>query len=218
MIRTPTMMDEMFWRARAERVRLRAETRARLGLRQADFVVLAAAKLSPRKRIGDLIAACAGLDAKLIIAGEGDERGGLEALARDKGVDARFLGFVNIDGLPALYAAADAFAHPAEREPYGMVAVEAAILGLPLVFTGESGAVGPTSIARPGENALTFASGDVAGLAAHLARLGADPALREKMSQSSLLLSVDHEGRTSVAAVLAAASLTKASSGDLPRR
>ena len=205
MVRTPTMMDEMFWRAGRERAALRAETRAALGLQEADFVVLAAAKLSPRKRIGDLIEAAQGC--KLVIAGDGEERGRLEALAAERGVDARFLGFVNIDRLPALYAAADVFAHPAENEPYGMVAVEAAIVGLPLVFTAETGAVGPTAIARPDVNALVYPCGDVAALARALARLREDIDLRARLAAQSLLLSQDHDGGKSVAAVLRAAKI-----------
>jgi glycosyltransferase involved in cell wall biosynthesis len=218
LIRLPTMMDEAFWRARDARARLRAETRARLGIAPGAFVVLAAAKLSPRKRIGDLIEASAGQELTLLIAGDGERREALEAEARRRGVDARFLGFVNLDALPALYAAADAFAHPAQREPYGMVAVEAAIVGLPLVFSDESGAVGPTSIARPGENALVFPCGDVAALAAHLRRLREDEALRASLAAASLLLSREHQGDASVAAVLSAARGEKASRGDLPKR
>ncbi len=206
MFRTPTMMDEMFWRARRERPALWAETRAGLGLSEDAFVVLAAAKLSPRKRIGDLIAAAAGLGVTLLIAGDGEAREALQRQAAELGVDARFLGFVNIDRLPSLYAAADVFAHPAENEPYGMVAVEAAIVGLPLIFTADTGAVGPTAIARPDENALVYPCGDVAALAACLRRLRDDPALRTRLAARSLLLSQDHDGRRSVAAVLAAAS------------
>jgi glycosyltransferase involved in cell wall biosynthesis len=209
MFRTPTLMDEMFWEARRERPALRAETRAALGLSEDAFVVLAAAKLSPRKRIGDLIAAAEGLDLTLVIAGDGEERERLQALAASLRVDARFLGFVNIDRLPSLYAAADAFAHPAENEPYGMVAVEAAIVGLPLIFTADTGAVGPTAIARPDENTLTYRCGDVAALAARLRALRDDPSLRAELAAKSLLLSQDHDGRRSVAAVLAAASHKK---------
>ena len=211
MFRTPTMMDEAFWTARRERARLRAERRAALGLGEEAFVVLAAAKLSPRKRIGDLIAAARGLRVTLLIAGEGEQRAALEAQAAQSGVDARFLGFVNIDALPALYAAADAFAHPAEREPYGMVAVEAAIVGLPLLVSDDMGAVGPGAIARPGVNALAFRAGDVAALAGHLARLREDTDLRALLAAGSLLLSQDHDGKKSVAAVLAAAGFGKAS-------
>ena len=217
MFRTPTMMDEAFWTARRERARLRAERRAALGLSESDFVVLAAAKLSPRKRIGDLIAAARGLNVTLLIAGEGEQRAALEQEAARGGVDARFLGFVNIDALPALYAAADAFAHPAEREPYGMVAVEAAIVGLPLIVADDMGAVGPNAIARPGVNALAYRAGDVAALAAHLRRLGDDPDFRARLATASRLLSQDHDGKKSVAAVLAAAASKKAAPGDLPK-
>lgn len=108
------------------------------------------------------------------------------------------------------------FAHPAENEPYGMVAVEAAIVGLPLIFTAETGAVGPTAIARPGENALIFPCGDVAALAERLRRLRDDAQLRARLAARSLLLSKTHEGEQSVAAVLAAASAKKATREDLP--
>jgi len=217
MFRTPTMMDEAFWRARRERATLRAEVRVELGLRGDAFVVLAAAKLSPRKRIGDLIAAAAGLDLVVLIAGDGEERERLQALAAARAVDARFLGFVNIDRLPSLYAAADVFAHPAENEPYGMVAVEAAIVGLPLVFSAGTGAVGPTAIARPDENTLVYPCGDVAALAAILGRLREDDALRARLAAGSLLLSLGHDGKQSVAAVLQGAGIKKASPRDLPK-
>ncbi len=212
MFRLPTMMDEAFWRARRDRAALRARTRARLGIAPDAFVALAAAKLSARKRIGDLVAAAHGMT--LLIAGEGEEG---ERLRAQAGPDTRFLGFVNIDALPALYAAADVFVHPAQYEPYGMVLVEAAIVGLPLVATQETGAVGPTAIARPDLNALVYRAGDVAALAAHLARLRHDPALRESMAQKSLMLSLEHQGLSSVAAVLAAAGFVKATPQDLPR-
>ncbi len=212
MFRLPTLMDEAFWRARRERAALRARTRAKLGLAPDAFVVLAAAKLSPRKRIGDLIAAAAGMN--VLIAGEGEDGARLRAQA---GPDVRFLGFVNIDALPALYAAADVFVHPAEYEPYGMVLLEAAIVGLPLIATQETGAVGPTAIARPGRNALVYPAGDVAALAAHLARLRDDPALRDAMARESLLLSLDHTGEKSVAAVLAAARAPQLKPQDLPK-
>jgi glycosyltransferase involved in cell wall biosynthesis len=205
MFRMPTMMDEAFWAARRERLQLRAETRVKLQLDEEDFVVLAAAKLSPRKRIGDLIDAARGLKATLLIAGDGEQRAALEAEAAQGGVDARFLGFVNIDALPALYAAADVFAHPAEREPYGMVAVEAAIVGLPLLVSDDMGAVGPSAIVRSGVNALVYRAGDVAALAGHLARLADDAGLRARLAAGSLRLSQDHDGKMSVAAVLAAA-------------
>jgi glycosyltransferase involved in cell wall biosynthesis len=108
------------------------------------------------------------------------------------------------------------FVHPAQGEPYGMVLVEAAVVGLPVIATQETGAVGPTAIARPGVNALVYPAGDVVALRGHLARLRDDRDLRDAMAEKSLLLSLDHAGEKSVAAVLAAAGFAKATSGDLP--
>jgi glycosyltransferase involved in cell wall biosynthesis len=226
MFRMPVMIDEAFWAARSERERLRSERRAALGIAADAFVVLASSKLAPRKRIADLVTAFPGLgdNAVLLVAGDGEQRVALEALAAAKGVDARFLGFVNIDALPALYAAADVFAHAAENEQYGMVALEAAVVGLPLVLSDETGALGPTSIARPNENALVFQRGDVAALTTALRRLGEDVALRARMAAASVKVSQDHAGPESVAAVLAASSIGalrrsrgKAWRGDLPK-
>ena len=222
MVRMPVMIDEAFWRAREQRVHLREATRAALAIAPDAFVILAVSKLSPRKRMGDLVAAFArlGPGAVLVVAGEGEERAGLQVQAPD----AHWLGFVNIDALPALYAAADVFAHPAENEQYGMVALEAAILGLPLVLSDETGAIGATSIARPGENALIFARGDGDALGAALRRLRDEPDLRARMQAASLAISEEHQGRKSVAAVLSAISKSgfsekyrKASPGDLPK-
>jgi glycosyltransferase involved in cell wall biosynthesis len=61
------------------------------------------------------------------------------------------------------------------REPYGIVALEAAACGCVVVGSGEGGlaeAIGPCG--------LTFQNGDVAGLAAALKRALDDAALRER--------------------------------------
>ena len=218
MFRMPVMLDEAFWAARDARAALRAEKRVELNLDADAFVIMAASKLTKGKRVADLVAACARLapGAVLLIAGEGAERARLEARAAAMGVATRFCGFVNIDALPAHYAAADVFAHAGEVEQYGIVVLEAAILGLPLAVSDETGAVGPTSIARPNENALVFPVGDVDAIADALTRLR-DERERERMAAASLAVSEEHRGPRSVAAVLAAAGFRKATLGDLPK-
>ena len=207
MFRTPVMIDELFWRARDARSDLRASKRAELGLSPAAFVLMAASKLTKGKRIADLIDACARLKPApiVLIVGEGAERDRLEAFAASKGVDARFFGFVNIDLMPAYYAAADVFIHVGEVEQYGMVALEAAILGLPMALSDQTGAVGPTSIARPGENTVVFPVGDVEAIARAIDQLR-DEKTRWRMTEASLSISEDHRGPKSVAGVLAAAA------------
>jgi len=68
-----------------------------------------------------------------VIAGDGDDRARLEALARDLGFgpDAvRFLGYVPDEDLPDLYRLADLFVMPSATEGFGIVYLEAAACGL----------------------------------------------------------------------------------------
>lgn len=209
MFRAPTMIDEGFWRARETRAATRAAQRAALGLADDEFTLLCSGKLHPRKRVQDLLDALLRLKADgkpptLLIAGDGEQREILEAFARQHGLAAHFLGFVNIDALPDLNAAADAFVHAAEVEQYGMVVLEAAVVGLPMVLSDAVGAIGPTSIARPGVNAIVYPCADVAALAAGIAKLRDDVDMRRAMAGASLTISNDHAGPTSVAAVISA--------------
>lgn len=216
LFRTPAMPDPGFWQARAERTALRERMRAQLGLQADDFVLLSSAKLVPGKRVGDILAAMAALPADaapcraggrrvvLLVAGDGELRAALEAQAAAAGIRAVFHGFVNLDRLPALCTAADVLVHSSGFDAYGMVLLEAAVIGLPLLASDRVGAVGPASIARPGVNTLVFPCGDVAALAAAIARLRDDPALCARFSAASLALSQDHAGPRSVAGVRAA--------------
>jgi glycosyltransferase involved in cell wall biosynthesis len=214
MFRTPMMIDEGFWRARDRRLSIRSQKRPALGLSEDDFVLLCVGKLHPRKRMLNVLEALARLPAKgpgsrrctLMIAGDGEERDMLQAYVAEHALDVRFLGFVNIDGLPALYSAADLFVHSAEIEQYGMVVLEAAVLGLPMILSDRVGAIGPTSIARADVNAIVYPFGDIDALARSIARLREDDALRMRMADASLQISQDHSGPMSVAAVVAASA------------
>ena len=206
MFRAPPMIDAQFWRARADRAARRSTTRRALGIADDQIALLAVCKLYPGKRLHDVIAALAGLDVpvKLVVAGDGELRAALEAAAAAAGVNAAFLGFVNIDALPDLYAAADALVHSAEVEQYGMAVLEAAVVGLPLIVSDRIGAIGPASIARPGVNALVYPCADVPALRSAILTLAMDPARRRSFSEASLRISEDHRGPMSVAGVLAA--------------
>jgi glycosyltransferase involved in cell wall biosynthesis len=211
MFRTPVMIDAAFWRARDQRAALRARARERLQLNGDDFTLLCVCKLTAQKRVANILVALSELArdknarrTSLLIAGDGEERAALQEMAHALGVDARLLGFTNIDALPELYAAADALVHAGEREQYGMIALEAAVIGLPLVLSNETGAIGPTSIARADVNALVFPCGDIAALTLAMRRMRDDEDLRTRMSEASLAISRDHEGPQSVAAVQAA--------------
>lgn len=208
--RVPTMVDESFWAYRERQADVRAQTRAELGLSEDDFAVLFVGKLMARKRPGDLLEALQRLQelpptrkrVKLLFAGDGELRAELEAAATRHEAPARFLGFVNIDRLPAYYCAADVLAHPAEIETFGVIVLEAAILGLPLVLSDKVGAIGSSSVARPGKNALIHACGDVAALSGLIARLADDPVTLARVAAASSEIAAEHDGRASVSGTL----------------
>jgi len=206
MFRCPAMIDAAFWQAREHRAERRAAKRGALGIGDGEVVLIAAGKLYGGKRLLDVIAALKGIEApiRLVIAGDGEQRAELEAAARIAGVKADFLGFVNIDALPDLYAAGDILVHAAEVEQYGMVLLEAAVVGLPIIASDRIGAVGPSSIARPGVNALVYPCGDVVALRAAILELASAPERLAQMAQASLAVSEDHRAALSVAGVEAA--------------
>src|SRR6266436_1505885 len=210
--RVANMIDEGFWAHRERRREERTRVRAELGLGEDELVVLFVGKLIERKRPGDLLAALASLRSmpgsrrpiRVLLAGDGAQRAILHQQAAAQRLPARFLGFVNIDALPGLYCAADVLAHPAEIETFGVIVIEAATLGLALVLSDRVGAIGPTSIARPGENALVHPCHDVAALAAALHRLASEPETLARLSAASLRISQELDGQMAVSGALAA--------------
>ncbi|MEJ7707930.1 MAG: glycosyltransferase family 4 protein [Nocardioidaceae bacterium] len=126
--------------------------RARLGVRLDQPVVLAASRLVRRKGHDTLLRAWRKLvetrpDAVLLIVGAGRDRRRLQRYLSKHELDSsvRMVGAVEWDDMPRLYAAANVFALPCrtrrrglEPEALGVVFLEAAAAGLP-VIVGRSG-------------------------------------------------------------------------------
>jgi len=110
------------------------------------------------KRLDDLIDAAAGLEVTLVFGGDGPARADLEHRAKEAGVDARFLGFLDREELSAFYTALDLFAFPSPVETQGLVALEAAACGTPVVGA-DSGALADTI--EEGVVGYRYESGDV---------------------------------------------------------
>jgi glycosyltransferase involved in cell wall biosynthesis len=159
----------------------RARVRERLGLGSA-FVWLAAGRLMWKKDYPTLLRACAALGSPVVlIAGEGPQEGELRRMARDLGVDARFLG--RVDGMAELMKAADGLVLSSVVEGLPVVLVEAAAGGLPAVATDCGGV---REIVRDGETGFVVPPRDPAALAAAMSRLAALPeAEREAMSRAA---------------------------------
>lgn len=98
--------------------------------------LLTVGRLEKYKGIQHVIRALPNLpDYELVVAGSGPYREKLVSIARDEKVHGRvtFLGYVEDDSLPALYAGADAFITMSEFEAYGMTVGEALAAGTPCV-------------------------------------------------------------------------------------
>ncbi len=105
-----------------------------------DGVVIgAAARLSAEKGVRYLIEAFAQVKARfgsrvsLRIAGDGPERARLESLARRLGIEVEFTGWLEHSDLPAFLQDLDIFALPSVFEGFGVAAVEASAMELPVV-------------------------------------------------------------------------------------
>jgi glycosyltransferase involved in cell wall biosynthesis len=130
-------------------------------------VILSVGRLSRQKAFGTLIRAFEivrrQLDCRLIILGEGPERGALEALAESLGVS----GNVQMPGFednPVRYMAhADVFALSSDYEGFGNVLVEALAAGAPVVSTDCPS--GPAEILDGGRYGRLVTPGDPPALA-----------------------------------------------------
>ena len=141
----------------------RSAVRARLGLNH--FTLLAVGHLVPVKAQELAVAALAQLpDVRLLIAGNGPNRGMLLKLAQELGVAERvtFLGALPQGQLREYYGAADALVLPSEREGWANVLLEAMACGTPVIASRVWGT--PEVVAAP-EAGLLMTERSAAGVA-----------------------------------------------------
>lgn len=163
------------WRVERRRVAAARERHAPGGAP----LLLYFGRLEHEKGVQDLVAALPRIrrrhpGTRLAVAGTGTAADLLVEQARRHRVrrSVAFLGHLPDADLAALLAAADAVVLPSLYEPFGIVALEAAAAGAPLVA---STAGGLGEVVRDGETGLSFAPGDVAGLARAVGAVLADP-------------------------------------------
>jgi len=166
----------------------RADARARLGLLADAFVVSSLARLTPHKSIDCLIEAAARIpdpagQLRVVVGGDGPERAALEDLAAARlGPRAVFLGQLPDEAVPDVYAASDLFCLPSQLEGFGLVYVEAAYRGVPSIGTNVGGV---PDVVLDGETGLLVPPGNPNALAAAIARLRDDGALRARLGEAA---------------------------------
>jgi alpha-1,6-mannosyltransferase len=153
-VRAPLGVDLDGWHPTARDPRVRA----RYGQGAAVLLVLCS-RLSPEKRPGTALETLAqlrgsGVDAALVVAGEGPLRARLTARARAARLPVTFLGHVpRRADLAAVLASADVALAPGPVETFGLAALEALACGTPVVASARSAL--PTLIGPAGGSADT---------------------------------------------------------------
>lgn len=167
----------------------RARLRGELGVADDGLLIVAIGNLYPVKGHSVLLRALAELprDASaapwhLAIAGRGGEESALRTLARETGLEQQIhlLGFRS--DVPDILAAADIFVMPSLSEGLPLALVEAMAASLPVIASDVGGI---PEVAVPDREALLIAPGDAHALAAALARLLDDRALRASLGTAA---------------------------------
>lgn len=139
----PYAIDSQAFAIRAAKTD-RQDLRRRLALDENRAIILYAGKLIARKHPHTLLQAwrmASWADAErpfLLFAGDGEMRSQLMVQAGDDD-KVRFIGFVNQQELPSLYALADLFVLASEAEPWGLAVNEAMACGTAVIVGDRAG-------------------------------------------------------------------------------
>jgi 1,2-diacylglycerol 3-alpha-glucosyltransferase len=121
---------------------------------------------------------------RLIIMGSGEEETNLKQIVLEEAIpDIVFPGFRQIKELPAYYAHAGTFIHPALYEQWGLVVNEAMACGLPILSAASVGCA--YDLIKEGENGFKFNPNDVTEIAQIMERIASDSTDRELMGHRS---------------------------------
>lgn len=149
-----------------------------------DKVLISVGRLAKEKNWQTLLAAAARVmqrraDVRLVLIGEGEERGRLEKQARQAGIaeQVEFTGRLPFYRVPAYLKAADLFCFASLTETQGLVTMEALAAGLPVVAVDASGTCDEV---EHGQNGL-LTPNDPEALARAIESVIDDEALRQHL-------------------------------------
>nr|WP_307333528.1 glycosyltransferase [Microbacterium sp. SORGH_AS_1204] len=121
-----------------------------------------------------------GVDAELVVAGDGPERPAVERAAAAGHLT--YVGWLDGPAKAALIASATALVFPSLwPETFGLVIAESLLSGRPVVATPQAAG----SFVRDGENGLVTSGASPAALAETLRRLALDEALRDRLARGA---------------------------------
>lgn len=161
------------------------EVRRRIGIPSGKYVVGWFGRMTTVKRTDDLLTMLAGLrergiDALLLLVGDGDDRASLEQRAHDLGLarSCLFLGYQ--EDVAPWYAICDAVVLTSANEGTPVTIIEALAAGRPVVATRVGGL---PDVVDEGETGLLVRPGDTHAMAERLELLARDPELARRMGE-----------------------------------
>ena len=129
---------------------------------------------------------------ELLIVGDGIDKSNLEEKARDLDIEknVKFLGRVMPPDLLDIYKSGTVFATASETETQGIVLIEAAATGLPLIAV-DAGAV--KELCQNQKNGILCTPGSVKEMASAMIKILSDKKLRLKFSKASVEIAKKHD-------------------------
>ncbi len=159
--------------------------------------VLYVGRVDPEKSLSNVVTAFAGVldevpDAELVIVGDGTDRRHLLDLAQALGItkNVKFPGRIMPPDITEIYRSATVFVTASETETQGIVLIEAAATGLPLVAV-DAGAV--RELCQNKKNGILCNPGDLNAITKALTKILQSEELQEKYGEKSLEIAQKHD-------------------------
>jgi glycosyltransferase involved in cell wall biosynthesis len=164
----------------------RAAIRAEIGLEPEDLVVVQVARLDYLKDHATAIRTIERVArrwprARLVLVGDGPERGAIEDLVRQREMEGNVRLLGQRADVPRLLAASDIVLLTSISEGIPLTLIEAMAAGRPVMATRVGGVA---EVVADGQTGLLAPAGDDAALAEHILHLADDPARRDQIGQS----------------------------------
>lgn len=159
--------------------------------------VLYVGRVDPEKSISNVVMAFSKVlkevpDAEFLIVGDGIDVNHLKKLVSELGLEekVKFAGKILPPDLVEVYRTGSLFATASETETQGIVLIEAAATGLPLIAV-DKGAV--SELCQNGRNGELCQPGDIDGIANAMVKILTDKDLQKKYAEESIEVSRKHD-------------------------
>ncbi len=153
--------------------------------KQVDVVLRSFAKFLNKHKLDNLSKTL------FLVAGDGVALSGLKSEAKKLGIEdsVKFLGRVTAPDLYGIYKMGDVFVTASQIETQGIVLIEAAASGLPLIAVN-GGAV--AEVCQNNVNGILLEPDNEEGIVKAISTILSDDDLRQKMSEASLKIATEH--------------------------